>query len=97
MLDFVFSLAAIGLFLRFLFRLFGANPGAPFVKSLYQSTSPLLSPFDGIFRPYVIEKGYVIEFSTLIAIVMYMLVAWLLIALVSVVYQQTLPRKTRRA
>jgi hypothetical protein len=96
MLDFVFSLAAIGLFLRFLFRLFGANPSSPFVDFLYSSTAPLLSPFEGIFRSYTIERGYVIEFSTLIALVMYMLIAWLFVALVSFVYEQTLPRKVGR-
>jgi hypothetical protein len=96
MLDFVFNLAAIGLFLRFLFRLFGASPSAPFVDFLYGSTAPLLSPFEGIFRPYVIERGYVIEFSTLIALVMYMLIAWLLVSLVSFVNEQTLPRKARK-
>ncbi|HVX93202.1 MAG TPA: YggT family protein [Candidatus Dojkabacteria bacterium] len=82
MVDFVFGLVVLGLGLRFLFRLFGANPNADFTKFLYNSTATLLEPFRNIFTPYVVDKGYVFEFSTLIAIVIYSLVAWLLVEFV---------------
>ena len=38
LIDIVFSVAETGLLLRFLFRLFGANPTAEFTKFLYTST-----------------------------------------------------------
>jgi uncharacterized protein YggT (Ycf19 family) len=79
LINFAFGLANVGLMIRLLFRLFGANPSAPFVDFLYESTAPLLAPFRGIFTPYVIEPGLVLEFSTIIAIAIYSLVAWLLI------------------
>lgn len=78
LINLVFTLAGIGLVLRFLFRLFGANIEADFTQFLYNSTAPLLSPFRNIFDPYVVEEGFVFEFSTLIAIAMYALFAWLL-------------------
>jgi len=84
-----FSISGIGLFLRFLFRLFGANPEAPFTQFLYNSTSPLLYPFRGIFEPYVIEQEFVFEFSTLIATAIYALIAWLLTELVRFIARQS--------
>lgn len=77
-----FGIAVLGLFFRFIFRLFGANPSSDFVRFLYDSTNPLLSPFRTIFEPYVIDNKYVLEFSTLIAIAMYLLAAWLIIELI---------------
>lgn len=79
LINLAFGLANMGLVLRLLFRLFGANPNAPFVDFLYESTAPLLSPFRGIFTPYVIEPGYVLEFSTVIAIAIYTLISWLIL------------------
>jgi uncharacterized protein YggT (Ycf19 family) len=78
MINIVFSLSILGLFIRFFFRLLGANPNAGVVEFIYESTTPLLAPFRGIFQPAVIEPGNVLEFSTLIAIVFYMLLAWIL-------------------
>ena len=94
--DFVFNVVAVGLLLRFLFRLFGANPSASFVTFLYESTNPLLAPFDNIFRPYVVEPGYVFEFSTLIAIVIYLIISALLVALLSFAHEQSMPSRGKR-
>lgn len=82
-----FGAAMIGLLLRFLFRFAGANPDAPFVTFLYDSTNPLLYPFRGIFSPEVVEAGHIVEFSTLIAIVIYAIIGWLLMALIEVIGQ----------
>lgn len=78
-INFAFGIAVLGLFFRFIFRLFGANPTSDFVSFLYDSTNPLLSPFRSIFEPYVLDNKYVLEFSTLIAIAIYLIAAWLLI------------------
>lgn len=82
LINFTFGLALIGLGLRFLFRLFGASVTADFTQFLYESTAPLLEPFRGIFQSAVIEPGNVFEFSTLIAMAIYTLIAWLLVELV---------------
>lgn len=79
LINFVSGVVLLGLVIRFLLRLFGANPESDFVEFIYDSTSTLLEPFRGIFSPYVVEPGHVFEFSTLIAIVIYSIIAWLII------------------
>ncbi len=82
-IDLIFGLIILGLGIRFFLRLFGANPASDFTEFIYNSTSPLLEPFDGLFKPYVIEPGNVFEFTTLFAIAMYFLAAWLLTELIA--------------
>jgi uncharacterized protein YggT (Ycf19 family) len=93
LVNFAFGLAALGLVARFFFRLFGANPAADFTEFVYESTAPLLDPFRYVFLPYVIEPGNVIEFSTIIALVFYLIVAYLLIALIDFVEQRSVEYK----
>lgn len=85
LINLVSGVAVFGLFVRFLFRLFGANPEAGIVEFIYDSTQPLLDPFRGIFRPDVIDPDNVLEYSSLIAIIFYLLFAWLLIALIRLI------------
>ncbi len=81
-INLTFSFAAIGLFVRLFLRLFGANPEAGFTRFIYESTSPLLQPFRGVFTPYVVEPGNVLEISTILALVIYLVVAYLLSELI---------------
>jgi uncharacterized protein YggT (Ycf19 family) len=80
-------LGVIELFLglRFIFRLFGANEGTPFVSWLYNMTEPLLNPFRKIFPAPRIDGVYVVEFTTLVALLVYMLVGYLILELVSAI------------
>lgn len=82
-INFVFGLVISGLLLRFILRLLGANPGAGFTAFIYDSTTSLLDPFRNIFTPFVIDRGMVLEFSTLFAIVIYSLISWLIVEFVS--------------
>ena len=68
--------------LRFVFRLFNANTANDFVAWLYRVSDQLLEPFRGIFPSREIEPGFVIEFSTLFAILAYALIGFLVLALV---------------
>lgn len=95
LINFSIGVAILGLVFRFLFRLFGADTASDFVQFLYTSTAPLLSPFRGIFEPYVIEPGNVFEFSTLIAIAVYAVIAWLLTELVLILAQSFTTYKSR--
>lgn len=61
--------------LRFLFRLLGANPASGFVDFLYSLTAPLTAPFRGIFPP-VASEGAVLEWSTLVAMLIYLLIGY---------------------
>lgn len=71
--------------LRFLLKLFGANPDAGFVSWVYEMSGVLLEPFRGIFPTKVFENQYVLEFSTLFAMMVYALFALLLMAVISAV------------
>lgn len=79
--DFVFGLFGVLLGVRFLFRLFGANSNNGFVEWLYTTSAPLIDPFENIFQTVRLEDGFVIEISTLLAIVMYGLAAALISSL----------------
>lgn len=70
---------------RFLFKLFGANANTPFVRWLYDTTEPLLNPFRNMFPAPKIEGVYTVEFTTLVALLIYMLVGYLILELVSAI------------
>lgn len=70
--------------LRFFLRLFNANPANDFVSWLYNVSDRLLEPFRGVFPMQEIEPGFVVEFSTLFAMVIYALIGFLILALVDV-------------
>lgn len=82
--------------LRFIFRLFGANPANDFVRWLYDISSELLEPFRGIFPTETIQPGFVIEFSTLFAMVAYGLLGFLILALVDALLPEGRDEKSRK-
>jgi hypothetical protein len=63
------------LLIRFLLRLLGANPAAPFAGLIYAISEVILAPFEYIL-PAVQESSHVLEWGTLIAAGAYWLVAW---------------------
>ena len=75
--------------LRFVLKLFGANPSAEFVSWLYSTSEPLLEPFKGMFPAPIIERGFILEFSTLFAMLMYALGAWLITELIVFIERAT--------
>lgn len=77
---------------RFIFRLLNANPGNDFVSWLYDVSGRLLEPFRGIFPTETVQPGYVLEFSTLFAMVAYGLLGFLILALVDAL----VPEETRK-
>lgn len=77
----VLLLGAIEFFLGMHFvLLFGANTEAPFVRFVSETSAPLLAPFTDVFRSgYVV--GFVFDFSTLLALFVYVFIGYLLIEL----------------
>ncbi len=64
------------LLFRIVFLLFSANPSAPFVQFVYNTSNDFLAPFRGIFPPHpVAQLGY-LDVSAIFALVVYLLVAW---------------------
>jgi uncharacterized protein YggT (Ycf19 family) len=73
------------LVIRFLFRLAGANSGATFVAFIYRLTDVLMRPFRFIF-PNTVSEGIVFEWSVLVAMLIYALLTWTIIHLISILY-----------
>lgn len=71
--------------LRFIFKLIGANPGNTFASFLYALTGLFLAPFASLTSAPS-AGGMVFEFSTLIAMAVYALVAWAIERLVYVLF-----------
>ncbi len=68
--------------LRFILRLIGANPAAGFTDFIYRASQPLLAPFLNIVRNNASgTAGGIFEWTTLIAMVVYWLLAWAIIRL----------------
>jgi YggT family protein len=68
--------------IRFVLRLIAANPDNPFARFIYGITDLFLLPFFGLtITPNV--GGMVLELHSLIAIIVYVLVAWLITRVIS--------------
>lgn len=64
---------------RLIFKLLGANPGSAFVSFIYNVSGVFIAPFNGIFRSAVtegIETRSVLEPTTIIAMIVYALIAY---------------------
>lgn len=73
---------------RIALKIMGANQGAGFASLIYAVTAPLALPFSGILGISV-QGSSVVEWSTIIAGVVYLCVAWGLIYLLEIIYPIT--------
>lgn len=70
--------------IRFIFKLFGANPGNSIVQWLYWFTDLFIRPFQGIVEGnWNIGKFY-IDLDALIALVVYMVLAFVILEIMRV-------------
>ncbi|EHQ87631.1 YggT family protein [Desulfosporosinus youngiae] len=72
---------------RLVFKLLGANPQSPFVSFIYSVSQAFLAPFNGIFRAAVtkgIEAQSVLEPTTIIAMIVYAVLAWGIVKLIEI-------------
>ena len=74
----IFGLIEVLLLIRFVLKALGANAEAGFAQLIYGMTAPLVAPFAGLFGTPQAAGGATLELHTLIALVIYALVAWLL-------------------
>jgi hypothetical protein len=84
---FFFGALEILLALRLVLRVLGAAVNNGFVNGIYGITKFFMSPFEGIFsRSYAqgMETTSVLEPATIIAIIIYALVAWGIVKLVRI-------------
>jgi uncharacterized membrane protein YuzA (DUF378 family) len=72
---------------RLVFKLLGANSGGTFVSLIYTISGVFLAPFSGIFRTAVnngIETKSVLEPATIIAMIVYALIAYGIVTLIKI-------------
>ncbi|MDP9264621.1 MAG: YggT family protein [Chloroflexota bacterium] len=84
----VFGFIEVLLAIRFVLRLFGANAQAGFAQLIYGVTGPLVAPFQGLFGT-VQAEGSVVESHSLVALVVYALVAWLIVKVAWLAFGET--------
>ena len=76
---------------RLVFKLLGANPSSGFVSFIYSISQVFLTPFTAIFRSAVtqgIETKAVLEPSTIIAMIVYALIAWGIVKLIIILRER---------
>lgn len=82
LVGFVVGVIELLLTLRFMFEFFAVNAHASFVAWLYGATASLVNPFAGIL-PNLNLGGFIIDFSTLAALIIYTLIGYLILRIFS--------------
>jgi YGGT family len=77
-------LTEILLGLRVALKVLAASPSAGFSRALYAITSPLVVPFQGVF-PNPHTHGSIFELSTVLAMLIYAILAWVIVRILLVV------------
>ena len=78
---YLFSFIEAILLFRFLLKLIGANPAAGFTDFIYTISYPFVAPFLYVV-PSPSISGSLFEWSTLIALLVYWVVAWGIVKLI---------------
>ncbi len=84
----VFALVEALIAIRLILRALGANPSAGFAQFIYGVTGPLVAPFINLFGNPTYNNS-VLELSSIVALIVYALVAWLLGKLVWILVGET--------
>lgn len=85
---YILGILEILLAFRLVFKILGANPGSGFVSFIYSITELFMVPFTAIFRSAAtegIETKAVLEPSTIIAMIVYALIAWGIVKLIIII------------
>lgn len=87
---FILAVLEVILLLRLFLRLLGANEASGFVSFLYSLSHIFVAPFNGIFNDQALGRS-VFETSTLIAMIVYALLAWGIVSLGRLVFAPSNP------
>jgi YggT family protein len=88
----LFALLEAAIALRVVLKLIAANPGNPFASLVYLFTDIFLWPFFGLTATPA-SGGMVLEIPSIIAMIIYALLGWLLIKVIWLVFSRT-PTRT---
>ena len=84
----VFALVEGLILIRLVLKVLGANQAAGFAQFIYGITGPLVAPFINLFSNPAYQNS-VLELSSIVALIVYALVAWLLGKLVWILVGET--------
>jgi YGGT family len=73
----IFAVIELLVAIRFVLRALGANANAGFAQFIYGVTAPLVAPFVGLF-PSPASNGMVIEPGTIVALIVYPILGWII-------------------
>lgn len=80
----VFGFIELILSFRIFLKFFGASTQAPFVSWIYETSKPLLYPFEGMFPSSTLSHGFTIEISALFALIIYAFVAYFISEIIQI-------------
>ncbi len=80
---FIFGVIEVLIIIRVVLRLLAANPDAAFTSLIYTLSGPFIAPFEGVF-PTPHSSGSVLELSSLLAVIVYALLAYLIVRMIEV-------------
>ncbi len=81
--------------LRFILKLFAANPRSGFAEFIYGVSEIFLWPFRGLVITPAASNGMVLEISTLIAMVAYFMLFWIIAEVISLLFGTSRVRTVR--
>lgn len=84
---YLFGALEILLLFRLLLKILGAGTSSAFVQAIYSFSAIFIMPFEGIFQSSVaegVETAAVFEPATVVAIVVYSLIAWGIVKLIRI-------------
>lgn len=85
---YILGLLEVLLVFRVMLKTLGANSSAGFTSLIYSLTTPLITPFNGILGASVTGNS-TIEWSAIIAAIVYLSIAWGFIYLMDLIYPIT--------
>jgi len=80
--EIIFDAIALLIGVRILLTFFNANSATPIVNWLYDISAPLVAPFAGMF-PNATVGTFVIEISSIIALVVYSLIGYVVLTAIA--------------
>jgi hypothetical protein len=86
----VFGVIEALILVRVILRLLAANPAAGFTSLIYALTYPFVAPFLGVF-PSAGAGASVLELSSILAIIVYALLAWVIVRVVHIAAERNRP------
>src|SRR5689334_21363428 len=89
----VFGIIEALILIRVILKLLAANPDAGFSSLIYGLTAPFVAPFEGVF-PSPSGGGSVLELSSILAIIVYILLAWAIVRIIELVNRRRPPAVT---